>query len=985
MITLRKASLLAGTIMAGAMFATPSYAQDAETVETAGTEGGAITVTGSRIPRNDLNSVVPITRVPVEEFALTGAVNIEQVLNVMPQFTAALTGFSNNPGNGAVTLNLRNLGATRTLTLVNGRRWMPFDASLVADANTIPQFLLGGIEVQTGGASAVYGADAVAGVVNFQLRDVQGVEMNGTYGITERGDGAEYQLNAAIGTSLGDGRGNVTMYMNYTRRDAVGQGDRIFSERAADEGCIRPGTRGRGEIGTPLGTTAAVNQISGCAARGGELGFIPGGSAITPIGRINFAPVGSPLAGPQIFTPTGGDIRPFQDPQDLYNFAVDNFLQLPQERYLIGAYGRYEIAPNIEFYSEFSFVRNEVTQQLAPTPGGFANVLLQQNSPFFSPATQAALAPFANAQGFVPATVQFRFNDISDRTSFQNRDAFRIVGGFRGDVTSDIKFDTYYLYGKTSNTNRQIGNVAISRTRNALETEFGPDGALRCRSAAARTAGCVPLNVFGLGLADPAALDYVSVAATNTFTAEIINAVGVLSGTLFDLGAGPIGWSGGVEYRKLRGEFNPDEFLSSGDVVGFNAGLPTAGGYDVKEVFGEVRVPLIRDSFIHLLSLDGAFRYSDYSLAGIGGNWTYNGGLEFAPIEDVRFRGQYSRAVRAPNINDLFSGNFINFPNVTDPCSDRRPVAQQTDAIRALCVAQGVPAANVFTRAVQPNAQIQSLGGGNPNVGQETADTWTAGVVIRPRAIPRLNITADYFDIRVEGTIGTAFGGLGNVLSICFDTEQNLTSPACSLLAGTRSPITGAIGRDEGGANPLVLSDNVGLLETRGIDLAVDYNFPFAGGNVGLFYNATYTMRINSTPVALIPERVNLFRGVHANPEYAHVARVSYQRGPVSGSLRWRHEGPTQDGRIENVFVGIERVGTDPAALPKPFIGAWNLLDLAFTFDVSERLTWNIGVNNLTDAQPPILGSVAGEQANTNPNFFNPLGRQFFTGVTLRM
>ena len=167
--------------------------------------------------------------------------------------------------------------------------------------------------------------------------------------------------------------------------------------------------------------------------------------------------------------------------------------------------------------------------------------------------------------------------------------------------------------------------------------------------------------------------------------------------------------------------------------------------------------------------------------------------------------------------------------------------------------------------------------------------------------------------------------------------------------------------------------------------MAVDYNFPFAGGNVGLFYNATYTLRINSTPVALIPERVNLFRGVHANPEYAHVARVTYQRGPVSGSLRWRHEGPTQDSRIENVFVGIERVGTDPAALPKPFIGAWNLLDLAFTFDVSERLTFNIGVNNLTDAQPPILGSVAGEQANTNPNFFNPLGRQFFTGITLRM
>ena len=976
MIKFRKASLLAGTIMAGAMVANPAYAQDQDEAEAVGAVGepGTIFVTGSRIPRTDLDSVVPVTRVPVEEFSLTGAVNIEQVLNAMPQLTADTTGFSNNPGNGASTLSLRNLGAGRTLTLVNGRRWMPFDASLVADTNTIPQFLLGGLDIQTGGASAVYGADAVVGVINFSLRDVQGVEMNATYGITERGDGAEYQLNAAVGTSLGDGRGNVTMYMNYAKRSAVGQGDRVFSERAADDGCIVPGSTGRGNLGTPFPGGAGAG---GCVARGGELGLIPFGSILGPVGRLNAAGTGF-----QIFTDQGGDLRAFRDPEDRYNFAPDNFLQLPQERYLIGAYGRYEVAPNIEFYSEFSFVRNEVTQQLAPTPAGFAGIQLQPDSPFFSPATQAFLAPLVNADGFVTSTIQYRFNQISDRTSFQNRDSFRIVGGFRGDVTSDINFDAYYMYGRTSNVNRQIGNAAVSRTRAALETEFdATTGAFQCRSALARSQGCVPLNVFGNQLASQAALDYISVGATNTFSAEIINAVGTLNGTLFDFGAGPIGWLAGVEYRKLKGDFTPDEFLSSGDVVGFNAGRPTNGSYDVKEVFGEIRVPLIRDSFIHLLSLDGAFRFSDYSLSGIGGNWTYNGGAEFAPIPDIRFRGQYSRSVRAPNINNLFQGQSNSFPGAVDPCSNRRAASLQTPQVRALCEATGVPAAAVFTAAVQPNTQIETFIGGDPTVGQETADTWTAGVIIRPQFIPRLNIAVDYFDIAVKGTIGTAFGGLNNLLRICYDIEQNVNGAACSRIVGNRSLTDGALGEGNGGRNILIGSANVGLLETRGIDFNVDYNVPVGQGTLGFFYNSTYTIRVNSTPVAQFPEAFNVFAGTFENPRYAHLARLTYSQGSVLGSLRWRHEGGTKDPRINNT---PPRVGTDPELLPIPRIGDWNLFDLSFQFDVSEKLTWNLGVNNLFDSQPPILGE-SSEQANTIPGFFNPLGRNFFTGVTLRL
>jgi len=393
----QKASLLAGTIMAGAMFATPAYAQDEVTTSDEQTaETTSITVIGSRIARTDLNSTAPVTVVSPEEFRLTGAVNVEQVLNTLPQVLPGITGFSNNPGNGAVTLNLRNLGATRTLVLVNGRRWMFYDTNQIVDLNTIPQFLLGGVEVSTGGASAVYGSDAVAGVVNFKLRDIEGLEFGGSYSLTGRGDAARYQFNAAIGSAFDDGRGAVTMFANYTRRKPVFQDARVFSERAAGDGCIVAGSTGRGSIGTPYAGPGGITPNSTTSGLCGndprrpnsQLGFVPQGSATGPTGTFNAGPTGAQL--PYIFEPSGGGSRPFLDPQDLYNFAPDNYLQLPQERYLLGAYGHYEFTDGIEAYSEVSFVRNDVATELAPTPAG-VSVPLFVNSPFFNDQTRGLL------------------------------------------------------------------------------------------------------------------------------------------------------------------------------------------------------------------------------------------------------------------------------------------------------------------------------------------------------------------------------------------------------------------------------------------------------------------------------------------------------------------------------------------------------------------------------------------------------------------
>ncbi len=977
--------LTSSLLVAAGSFAAPAMAQD-QSDESAASDNQAIVVTGSRIARTDLSSTSPTAVVTAEEFLLSGATNVEQVLNTLPQVLPGVTSFSNNPGNGAATLNLRNLGAQRTLVLVNGRRWMFYDTNQIVDLNTIPQFLLEGVDVVTGGQSAVYGSDAIAGVVNFRLRqNIDGIILGGNYSLTGKGDGARYDVNFAIGTPFADGRGQVTIYGNYLRRESIFQGARAYSRFAAGDGCVRAGTTDRATgVGVSLG-----GALGTCVARGGEIGLVPGGSASTPIATLPGVGGGNGL----IFNPTGGGTRPFLNPEDLYNFAPDNYLQLPQERYLFGGYGNFQITDGIEAYAEVSYVNSKVNQELAPTPGGIA-ASLQINSPFFNAGTQAALAAAATpadlALGRSTQNVGFRFNQSGPRNSSQGRSAFRIMTGLRGEIVSNINYDLYYMYSRTENTQFQQGNVSVSRYRATLETET-VGGVTRCRDAAARAAGCVPLNVFGQGLADPAALRYVTINSTNLETSDLQNIVGSISGTLGSIfgNSEPIGFAVGGEYRRVSASYTPDTFLASGDVIGFNAGQPTGGNYNAKEVFAELRIPLVNESFIHRLELTGAARYSDYSLDNVGGVWTYAGGGEFAPIQDITFRGQYQRAVRAPNVQDLFGGQSVGFPQAIDPCSSRTPVALQTATIRALCVANGVPAANVFTTAVQPNQQIQAQFGGNPNLGEETSDTFTIGAVIRPSFIPRLNITVDYFNIKVKDTISTFGGGLNSALQLCFTVAQDLTNPICSIFAGQRNPTTGALGETSGGRNPPVLSANIAKLETSGVDVQVDYNIPLNFSLTGsdesrltFFFLGTYLDEYRTTAVAAIPERVTIGEGTIALPKWRHTARLGYVDGPAQISLRWRYNGPGIDSRIINTFNGLVRTEQDPALFPNRRVGAFNYFDLTGSFAVTDNFQLTAGVNNLFNKTPVVLGT-AQEQGNNVPGFYDPLGRDFFVSARL--
>ena len=993
--------MAATAVPALAQTGTPQSQQAIEAAEdNGGEDGNEVVITGSRIRRQDLTSSSPVAVTAREEFALSGAVNVESVVNQLPQVlpSAGGTAFSNNPGSGASTLDLRGLGATRTLVLVNGRRWMFYDTTQVVDTNTIPSFLVDSVETLTGGASAVYGTDAVAGVVNFRLRqDLSGVMGQAVYNITERGDGARFSADLALGTNTPDGNGNITVFANYTKRNPIFQGARPFSATASGDGCIVPGsTNGETSVGTPFPSGIATGT---CVARGGEIGFVPQGSATGPIGT--FASGGNTY----IFNPTGGGSRVFQDPGDLYNFGPVNYLQLPQERYLLGGYGHYEVTPGVTVFTELSFVDNRVSTELAPTPTG-VTAQLQIASPFFNDQTRALLLANDAAEttvanrgdGYATTSLSYRFLSAGSRNSTNDRTAFRVLGGLRGDITPKLNYEVFYSYARTRNSNVQQGNVSRSRYLSALNTEFvpGSTSALQCRDASARTAGCVPINVFGSGLASQAAVNYVRVQSTNLEISELQNAIANLSGSLFNLGGGgeDIGFSLGAEYRKMSSQFIPDTFLATGDVLGFNASQPTRGSYDVKEAFGELIVPVLRDRFIHRLEFNGAARYSDYSLAAVGGNWTYTVGGQLAPVRDITFRGNYSRAVRAPNVNDLFAGNSVNFPGATDPCSDRSPNTQ-TAAVRQLCIASGVPAANVFTRQVQPNAQIQVAQGGNPNVEEETSDTYSFGVVLSPTFIPRLNIAIDYFNIKVENTIGILAGGVASALTLCYNTVQDVNNAICQPFVNSagravRGP-TGALGETAGGLNPLFTSANVGTLKTSGIDIVADYSVPLdfsllsgeGTSRITFNYAGTWLDKFRNIPITAIPEREFIFEGTFGQPVYRHSTRLSLSDGPALLSLRWRFNGATQDSRIQNVFNGTTRIGTDRALLPVPRIGAYSLFDLTASARATDALTLSLGVNNLFDKKPPVLGTAA-SQANTLPAFFDVLGRDFFVSAQLR-
>lgn len=995
---------------------------DEGNVQTDETPSEEIVVTGSRIRRTDLTSSSPVAVATAAEIGVSGNVaNVEDFLNELPQFVPGTTGASNNPGNGLATINLRGAGVARTLVLVDGRRYIPATLGGVVDINTIPTPLVERVEVVTGGASAVYGSDALAGVVNFVLkRDFSGAEINAQYNVTEQGDATIFTTSATIGGNFAEGRGNAALVLSYTDREAAFASDRAYSRvvlldsvpslnaagTIASGGCV-PGSQNR----FGLGTRVAPGAASTLGSR--EPCFVPGGSGGIPQLLLPGLPI-----GPTTFNPDGS-ARPFVDPDDLFNFAPANYLQLPQERFLGTAIARYEISPAVEVFGRGSFAYNEVPRQLASTP--VSNVFsFNLGNPFLTPSAQTALCSTIDTNPAVTGTqspnaaqcAQFvaedrvitgvsisrRQEEVGPRQNPQKTYSFQVQAGVRGEILSDLNYEAYYQYGRTSVNTRVANDVSFERFQRSIDVIDDPRTAgiqPICRSAlpvanggTGVDAACVPQNIFGAGNVSQAAANYIRLGAQSTTEVkeEVASASinGLLPVTL--LSDEKVGFAVGAEYRALTGRFDPDEALQR-QVLGFNRTSPTRGKFDVKEVFGELSIPLVSERFLYDLRATGAIRYSDYST--VGGVLTYAGGVELAPIRDIRFRAQYQRAIRTPGVGELFAGQGNSFPAAVDVCSSRQPVASQA-AVRQACINSGIPADRVFV--FPGNTQVETLIGGNPNLGEETSDTYTIGAVLSPTFLRGFNATIDYYNIKIDDAIATFGGGTANIINTCFGPQVNgdRTNPFCSAIVRRA---------DNTIQNVVSINANIASLKFEGVDFGFDYRttlpFGFFEDETAFAVIVRGTRTIEQTsradPTNRIVNCVGFYGPLCGNPtpKWRLANSASFSTGPLGLTVQHRWFGSVRDDRqqrfpnpdavppVTGLFTPIDR--------PSSRIGNYHIFDASLNFDVNENYELTFGIENVFNRNTPVPGDGADEQNNTFPSLYDPFGRSFFVAAKVRL
>jgi len=1011
-----KSQLLLTTLLSGAVIgsmAIPAYAQETD---------DEVVVTGSRIKKQDFTSNSPVATIDAVQFERTGVINTEELLNALPQTIPGLTRVSNNPGNGTATIDLRGLGSNRTLILVNGRRAMPNGSGGVVDINTIAPSMIERTEVLTGGASSVYGADAVAGVVNFILKDnFEGMEANLGYQITEKGDAQILNANLTMGANLDNGRGNATVNMSYTDRSALFQGDREFSAVAFfDDGAggLEPG----GSSGVP-----------GTSIFNGGLGVF------------------SPSFG--VIFNQDGSVRPFVTGgavNDFYNYAPVNFLQLPQERFTISTSANYEINEHAEVFMEARFANNTVPQELAPTPAFVTSSFTLDGNPFITAGSQSILSgnnantvgigirqgrifsdgattfnmtntcincsfdnSFLDADGdgidddmrndvadlidtdgdgiadTARALVRRRLVEVGPRQGTDRRNTFQLMGGVRGAITSNWDYELSFSAGRTQNASNQNGNIDVPRFNQSLllatdgagQVILDANGNPTCADASSNgsTTPCTPLNIFGAGNISAAAADFIRtrVATTDETTQNVLQAN--FTGDLGDMSItdDPVGVAFGFEYIENKFEFNPDQGVAASSIRGFNGAPPVAGEYDVYSAYGEMSIPLLSGmSFAENVTLDLAGRVSDFSTVGtkynykIGGEWEIN--------DQIRFRGNYNTAVRAPNIGELFAPVGENFPGAFDPCSASGSQGFAiTAAVRAICVATGVPANVVGTPAIDPaSGQVRSLAGGSPGLDVETAQTITFGAVLDPSFVEGLQMSVDYFDIDIDGFIAQFGGGTNNILATCYR----------GALGGIGSPFCNAVNRRADGTIDFVSNQsfNVALRSLKGIDVQASYSFDLADvmgmdwGNVDLNYLGTYTM--NSKFQAFAGDTIFDCAGFFGNncgepdPAYRHYVTANLSKGALSTQVTWQLLGAVRDGGIFDTPVTTQSVDR---------LSAEHYFNTSATYDFTDSFAMTFGIRNLLDNQPPVIGG-NDEQANTYPSTYDVFGRSFFANAKVR-
>jgi outer membrane receptor protein involved in Fe transport len=950
----------------GGLAASPAWAagQDATSAQPADQSAMVeeVVVTGSRIRRSDLTSPSPVNIIDDKAFAASGAMQVAEALNQLPQLGTASGARSQNNnslnngfGFGSELINLRNLGAQRTLVVVNGRRHVGGDPGTSSvDLNAIPSSMVERIDVVTGAASAVYGADAVSGVVNIVLKSkYTGAEVSARYGESSRGDGSEFLLSALVGDRFASDKGHILLGAEYAKTKAILASDRPY-------GFADPG----GNVAT-FGALALAN-----------------GSTTVAGGRF---------VASNTYFDDAGVFRPFPSNGSAnYQRWPRKYIQNPSSRKLVSVVADYEVLNGgpitATAYSEISYSQSQTTFQYEPTLANFTGgnygtvneapfeaPRIPANNPFLlnlPPAVLAAIGPIP-AAGLAFAR---RFEEFGNRHSIIDRDTLRVVTGVRGELGKKFNYDLYYQYGNVSAQQDDQGTIdknrviaALDVNNNGTPTNLADD---TCASVYYRNLGCTPVNLFGPGTITPAFIKYATIPGISASDATQQVVSGYVSGDLFTLPAGPVGIVAGAEYRKEDVAVMPAQTFVEGSnftkkVLGVDA------GYDVKEVFGEINVPVIRDHFLaKSLEIGAAVRYSDYSTVGEQTSWSARGDWSVNSI--LRFRATYGTAVRAPNLNELYAGRVAAISNVVDPCDTFNDATSAPIVLSATRVANCQAALGAAQPSFnQTQFQQQTVGNisqGNPGLDAEAAKTRTIGVVLTPDgALRGLSLTADFYDIDIKKVISRLT--IQNVVNQCYDTP------------GLPAVFCGQVNRAAGTGQLLSVNNsflNASSELLRGVDVTLGYQ--------------TELDRFLAVPGA-----------INAKITWAHLYDHNFQQNAGAGlDRRAGQVGDFEDRldiaaayQLENLTIswnarmlGEAVADTSQNLGPRADIDAVWYHDAQLNYGFRDgRLSWTLGAKNLFDKQPPIITAPARTNENggaTVLGIYDTRGRFFYTSLTAR-
>jgi outer membrane receptor protein involved in Fe transport len=914
-----------------------------------------IIVVGSRLRRRDYNSPSPIATVDREDLYAAGQGTLETTLSQMPQFTPSFDRTANNPGNGRAYVNLRGLGPGRTLVMLNGRRLAPSGIGTEVDLNNLPQALIQSVEIITGGASAVYGSDAVSGVVNFTLRqDFDGFGLDASIYGTEEGDSRIHDLNMVYGHNFANGHGNVTVFGGYYDREETYADAREFTS-------------------VPLRDIFFEGQIV-------ETGSprVPDGSMWVPAVDWGNGPADT------IFDPDGNP-REFISPDDLYNFAPANFLQLPLRRYNFGMYANYDLTDRSEIYGEASYSRSDVDLISAPVPA--AEILeINFDNPVLTPATRQLFVDnlFPGEDGTGLGFFVRRFEEFGSRISEVASDYTRLLVGIRGDITSDWEFDTWVTFTRNDEDDDFLNDGSLSRWQQGLliDPETG-----QCFDS---SGGCVPVDVFGAGNLSTEAVQFLRLPPLrNVTTRDQVMLSAFVRGRLADTWAGPVETAVGAEWRRDDGSFTVDPFVATGDSMAvaaqFDSQRDVIGVERVAEVYAEMLVPLAEElPLADYLAVEFGGRYSRYDNAGSAES--YKAGLQWSPVPSLMFRGMFQRSVRAPNLREAFEEQVVVVDSlvVDDPTAD--PCSASADPVETgnvdKCIVTGLSAdqVGVFEAGLFP---ARFVSGGNPDLESEQADTLTLGVVITPEAIPNLQVSVDYFEIDLAGEIGAL-----NAIDACFDIA-NVDALYCD-----------QISRDQGSYNVnevLEFNVNRGALKSSGFDtqLSVSWELPslLAIGSAGasltahVFWSHLRELLSQETPFSSVVDCAGTFGRPCRDridgmtwPTDRVMTRLRYDAGDLSAYINWRWIGKTDNGVYELAkLFGVPVEAVDTAI---PYASSKDYIDLGFAYQFGDHVTAGLTVANVTATDPPLMAHWVWDK-NTDTRMYDIFGRSYTVSVSV--